>query len=109
MENEAQQPPKAWILRPFAWAKRLYHWVLHWAETPYGVPALFLLAFAESSFFPIPPDVLLIALTLSIPKKGFYYATICSIGPPGTNWVSAKLMIMIPIIVGMISSSRRRI
>ena len=49
--------------------KRLYDWVLHWANTPYGMPALFLLAFAESSFFPIPPDVLLIALGLSIPKR----------------------------------------
>ncbi|MEE8328529.1 MAG: DedA family protein, partial [Thermodesulfovibrionia bacterium] len=47
--------------------KKLYDWVLHWAETPYAVPALFILAFAESSFFPIPPDVLLIALALSIP------------------------------------------
>ena len=44
--------------------RRLYDWVLHWAETPYGPPALFLLAMAESSFFPIPPDPLLIALCL---------------------------------------------
>jgi len=60
--------------------KRLYNWVLHWADTPYGVPALFLLAFAESSFFPIPPDVLLVALALSIPAKAFRYALICSVG-----------------------------
>ncbi len=59
--------------------KRLYDWVLHWAETPYGTPALFLLAFAESSFFPVPPDVLLMALGLSIPKRSFRYATVCSI------------------------------
>ncbi|HOJ71669.1 MAG TPA: YqaA family protein [Syntrophorhabdaceae bacterium] len=60
--------------------KRLYDWVLHWAETPYGTPALFILAFTESSFFPVPPDVLLIALCLSIPTRSFYYAFICSIG-----------------------------
>ena len=36
--------------------RRLYDWVLHWAATPYGPPALFILAMAESSFFPIPPD-----------------------------------------------------
>lgn len=59
--------------------KKLYDWVLHWAETPYGTPALFLLAFAESSFFPIPPDILLIALSLSIPHRSFRYATICSL------------------------------
>jgi len=60
--------------------KKLYDWVLHWAETPYAVPALFVLAFAESSFFPVPPDVLLIALAISIPKKAFKYALICMIG-----------------------------
>jgi membrane protein YqaA with SNARE-associated domain len=42
--------------------RKLYDWVLHWAETPYGTPALFVLAFAESSFFPAPPDVLLLPL-----------------------------------------------
>lgn len=60
--------------------RRLYDWVLRLAETPYGTWALFLLAFCESSFFPIPPDVLLIALAVAIPKKSLKYALICSIG-----------------------------
>lgn len=60
--------------------KRLYNWVLSWAHTPYGSIALFLLAFTESSFFPIPPDVLLIALAISIPLRSFRYAIVCSIG-----------------------------
>ena len=60
--------------------RRLYDWVLHWAETPYGSWALFLLAFCESSFFPIPPDVLLIALGVALPKKALRYAWICSVG-----------------------------
>ncbi len=60
--------------------KRLYDWVLHWAETPYAEPALFILAFAESSFFPVPPDVLLIALAISISRKSFKYAAICLVG-----------------------------
>jgi len=60
--------------------RRLYDWVLHWAETPYGALALFLLAVAESSVFPVPPDVLLIALSISLPHRAWYYATICSIG-----------------------------
>ena len=58
--------------------RRIYDWVLHWADTPYGVPALFILSFSESSFFPVPPDVLLIALAVSKPKKAFYYASVCS-------------------------------
>ena len=56
--------------------KSLYLWVLHWAETPYGTPALFVLSFAESSFFPIPPDVLQIALSVSKPRRSFYYAAV---------------------------------
>jgi membrane protein YqaA with SNARE-associated domain len=60
--------------------KRTYEWVLSWAHTPYGGLALFILAFAESSFFPIPPDVLLIALALSIPSRAFYFAFLCAIG-----------------------------
>ncbi len=60
--------------------RKLYNWVLHWAETPYGPWVLFLLALAESSFFPVPPDVLLIALAISIPARSFRYALICSVG-----------------------------
>lgn len=60
--------------------RRLYDWVLHWADTPYGTWALFLLAFCESSFFPIPPDILLIALAVAAPKKSIKYALVCSIG-----------------------------
>ena len=57
--------------------RKLYDWVLHWAETPYGPAALFLLAFAESLFFPIPPDALLIALVLGSSRKAFRFASIC--------------------------------
>jgi membrane protein YqaA with SNARE-associated domain len=60
--------------------RRLYDWVLRWAETPYSSWALFILAFAESSFFPIPPDVLLIALAVAKPKKALEYALMCSVG-----------------------------
>jgi membrane protein YqaA with SNARE-associated domain len=62
------------------WLRRCYDWVLHWAETPYGAPALFLLAFAESSLFPIPPDVLLIALCIAAPFRAFRFALIASLG-----------------------------
>jgi membrane protein YqaA with SNARE-associated domain len=60
--------------------RKLYDWVLHWAETPYGSWALFILAFCESSFFPVPPDILLIALSVALPKKALRYAWICSVG-----------------------------
>ncbi|MHB9029247.1 MAG: YqaA family protein [Candidatus Latescibacterota bacterium] len=60
--------------------RRMYNWVLHWSETPYGPWALFVLAFMESSFFPIPPDVLLIALALGLPKRAFRFALMCTVG-----------------------------
>lgn len=63
-----------------SWVHRLYHWVLSWAEHPQGTWALFLLAFAESSFFPIPPDVLLIALCLGRPRRAAWYALVCTAG-----------------------------
>ena len=59
--------------------RKIYDWVLHWAETPYGPIALFILAFSESSFFPIPPDVLLIALALGVRTRSFQFALICSL------------------------------
>jgi len=59
--------------------RKLYDWVLKWSESKYGPLALFVLAFSESSFFPIPPDVLLIALALGARKKSFQFALICSL------------------------------
>lgn len=60
--------------------RRLYDWTLHWAETKYGTVALFAVAFVESSFFPIPPDVLLIALTLGKQSRAWFFAAVCSVG-----------------------------
>ena len=62
------------------WIKDLTVWVTHWAQTPYGGLALFVLAFCESSFFPIPPDALLIALCMVNPPGSFWYAVLCSLG-----------------------------
>jgi len=59
--------------------RKLYNWVTHFAGTPYGLWALFLIAFSEASFFPIPPDALLIPLCVSIPKRSFWFAFICSV------------------------------
>ncbi len=60
--------------------RRVYDWVLSWAETPYGTWALFVLAFVESSFFPIPPDVLLVALAIGAPNRAFTFAAVCTAG-----------------------------
>ena len=60
--------------------RRLYEWVMGWSESRYATPALFAIAFAESSFFPIPPDVLLMALAISAPHRALFYAAVCTVG-----------------------------
>ncbi len=55
-----------------------YDWVLSWADRPGGVWALAGISFAESSFFPIPPDILLIPLCLSKPRRAIWYAFLCT-------------------------------
>ena len=62
------------------WLKNLYSWVLEWSNSKWGAFALFFLAFTEASFFPIPPDVLLIALCLGSRSKSLYFVAICSLG-----------------------------
>lgn len=59
--------------------KRLYDWTLSLAGSPRATPALAAISFAESSFFPIPPDVVLVPMALAKPEKAFYYATVCTI------------------------------
>ena len=59
--------------------RSMYDWVLHWADTKYGTPALITLSFAESSFFPIPPDPLLMALALGKRTKAIHFAVYCTL------------------------------
>lgn len=75
--GEARSAPRPRGLR--YQIRRSYDWVLHWAETPYGVPALFLIAFAESSFFPIPPDPLLLALCLGASRRSLRFAGVATL------------------------------
>lgn len=59
--------------------RKLYFWTLHWADTKHAIPVLFFISFIESSFFPIPPDVLLMAICFSAPKKWFQAAFWCTV------------------------------
>lgn len=68
------------IERIFSPLRRLKDWTEGFAPKPHAEWVLFLIAFAESSFFPIPPDVLLIALGVFLPKKAFRFALISAVG-----------------------------
>ena len=56
----------------------LYDWTLSLAETRYALLVLIIVAFVESSFFPIPPDVLLIPIILAAPSRAFLVAGIAT-------------------------------
>ncbi|NBS78584.1 DedA family protein [bacterium] len=58
--------------------RKMYAWTLHWAGTPYALPALVVISFLESSIFPIPPDVLLIPMVLAHPSRAWLYAVACT-------------------------------
>lgn len=62
------------------WMRKLYDWTIHWSKSQHAFWALFGIAFAESSFFPVPPDVLLIPMVVGNPKKWWKIAGICTLG-----------------------------
>ena len=59
--------------------KRLYDWTISLAESKHATWALAGVAFAESSFFPLPPDLILLPMSLAQPKKAWFYAAICTV------------------------------
>ena len=59
--------------------KRLYDKVIALSESPKALPTLAAVSFAESSFFPIPPDVVLVPMALAQPHKARLYALVCTI------------------------------
>ena len=65
---------------PFLLMRRLYGWTYGWSRKKSSDYALFAIAFTESSFFPVPPDVLLIPLTVTHPKSWWKKVLICTAG-----------------------------
>src|SRR5690242_8663359 len=57
----------------------LYNWVVKLAGSKHAEPWLFLISFAESSFFPIPPDVMLAPMCFARPERAYRYALVCTI------------------------------
>jgi membrane protein YqaA with SNARE-associated domain len=59
--------------------RRLYDWCIAAAGKPYASWTLGAVSFVESSFFPIPPDVMLIPMSLARPDRAYFYATLCTV------------------------------
>jgi membrane protein YqaA with SNARE-associated domain len=60
--------------------RKLYDWTMSLAESRHALWALFIIAFIESSFFPIPPDVLMIPMIIAMPTRAFYIAAVATVG-----------------------------
>jgi membrane protein YqaA with SNARE-associated domain len=61
-----------------AMLKRIYDWCIQAADKPYALWILAGVAFAESSFFPVPPDVMLAPMSLAQPKRAWLFAAVCT-------------------------------
>jgi membrane protein YqaA with SNARE-associated domain len=59
--------------------KRIYDWCVGAADKPYALWILAAVAFAESSFFPVPPDIMLMPMSLAKPKRAWLFAGVCTI------------------------------
>ena len=66
------------VLHRGAMLKRIYEWCIDAAHKPYALWIMGAVAFAESSFFPVPPDVMLIPMSLARPQRAWVYAAICT-------------------------------
>src|SRR6478736_5572243 len=67
--------------------RRLYDWVIRMAGHPRAIPAMGVVSFAESSFFPIPPDVMLVPMILANRRKAFTIALVCTVCSALGAWV----------------------
>jgi len=59
--------------------RRLYDWCLALAGRPHAAWLLGAVSFAESSFFPVPPDIMLVPMSLARPDRAYYYAIVCTV------------------------------
>lgn len=66
------------VLDPGTMLKRIYNWCIDAAHKPYALWILGVVSFAESSFFPVPPDVMLIPMSLARPQRAWLYAAVCT-------------------------------
>jgi len=78
MESLKVKPEKTRNLSWWQWHRRLYDWVVHWADTKYGMLVLILLAVTEPLCVPIPADVMVIGMCLGKPKRSLRYGLTCA-------------------------------
>jgi len=78
MNDIAKQPQQSESVAWWQLHRRLYNWVVHWADTRFGVLALIVLAFTAAICVPIPADVMVVGLCLGKPKRSLRYGLTCA-------------------------------
>lgn len=61
------------------WIRAMYDWTMRLAASRHALPAMMAVSFTESSFFPVPPDVVLAPMILKRPDKAYFYAAMCTL------------------------------
>ena len=93
--------------------RSLYDWVIRLAGHPRAIPALGVVSFLESSFFPIPPDVMLIPMVLANRTKAFRIALVCTAMGLGTaiplGYILSSLTIRVRILQESLGSGLSRV
>src|SRR5215470_18840133 len=78
-DTAAPAAPAEYAARKPTMLRRLYDWCIAAADKPYATWLMGLVSFVESSFFPVPPDVMLIPMSLARPERAWFYATVCTV------------------------------
>jgi membrane protein YqaA with SNARE-associated domain len=78
MDDIIKEPQQGETVAWWRLHRRLYNWVVHWADTRFGVPALIVLALTEPICVPIPADVMVIGLCLGRPRRSIRYGLTCA-------------------------------
>jgi membrane protein YqaA with SNARE-associated domain len=78
MNDIAKQPQQSESVAWWRLHRRLYNWVVHWADTRFGILALIVLALTEPICVPIPVDILVVGLCLGKPKRSLRYGLTCA-------------------------------
>src|SRR5262245_57754132 len=84
VDNDCPRPPALLHPRPTfmrrrgRMLRRRYDWIMALAHTPQAVPALAAVAFAESSFFPVPPDAMIVPMVLAEPRRAWRIALVAT-------------------------------
>ena len=70
--------------------RRIYDWCIDAADKPYALWMMGAVSFAESSFFPVPPDIMLMPMSLARPERAWFFAAVCTVASVPAAWSAMR-------------------